>query len=293
MLRKIKDVRHHSTAEGVDGLGVVAHGHDVAVFSRKQPHKPRLHQVGVLIFVHHDVGIAAAQHVADVRVLQQQTLQLEEQVVVVHEPLGALGLGVFHGQALYVRLIAQQVIGLAVQNGLDGDLLVARFADDIGQGGALGVAAVALAQVQVGLELAHQVLGVRAVHEREALRIARFLRVAAQHGIGEGVEGAAAGPGERPAQHQPRAVQHFLAGAAGEGQKQDVLWRDVALHQMRQAVDDGARFAAARAGNDQHRPAHVQGGLALGRVQLLLEIYAHSIRPLIGKVPSLKMPLKG
>ena len=76
--------------EGVEGLGVVAHGHDVARFPGEEPHQPGLNAVGVLILVHHDVAVAFPEPLGKpfaprLGIAFKQILKLEQQVVVVEQ----------------------------------------------------------------------------------------------------------------------------------------------------------------------------------------------------------------
>lgn len=45
-LGEVEDVADVRAPEGIDGLGVVAHGHDVARFPGEEPHQPGLNAVG-------------------------------------------------------------------------------------------------------------------------------------------------------------------------------------------------------------------------------------------------------
>ena len=90
---------------------------------------------------------------------------------------------------------------------------------------------------------------------------------AAQHAVGEGVEGAALNAGKALVQKHARALEHLLRGLAGEGQQQDGRGRDAVLGQPGQAVDDGAGFAAARACHDQHGTVAAGGRRVLGFVE--------------------------
>ena len=89
-------------------------------------------------------------------------------------------------------------------------------------------------------------------------------------------EQAVPGGVERPALHAARhgaheafgAAEHFLGGAAGEGEEEDALGRDAALEQVRDAVDQRARLAGAGAGDDEQRTVAVGRGGSLLVVQL-------------------------
>ena len=69
------------------------------------------------------------------------------------------------------------------------------------------------------------------------------------------------------AQQILRALEHFAAGFAGEGQQQDVFCTDALFGQPGQPVYEGAGFAAACAGNDEDGAVLGGDGLELGRVE--------------------------
>ena len=59
------------------------------------------------------------------------------------------------------------------------------------------------------------------------------------------------------------AGEHLLRGAAGEGEQEDALGRDAALDEVRDPVDERARLAGARAGDDEQGPVAEGGGARL------------------------------
>jgi hypothetical protein len=68
------------------------------------------------------------------------------------------------------------------------------------------------------------------------------------------------------------ARQHFLRGAAGEGQKEDALGFDPAIYEMRDSVNERARLACACAGNDEKGTIAVSCGRCLLWVQICGEV---------------------
>ncbi len=268
---KAQDVGHVGAPEGVDGLGVVAHGHDVARGPGDELDQPGLDPVGVLVLVHHDLAEALAQGVAQVFVLQQHPLQLEEQVVVVQQAVGPLDLLVALGDGGHVLGVGQQVHGLPGHQLGQVQLLVAGLGDVLLDGGLLGEGLVALAQAQLLLGHAGQVLGVGLVHDGRAGAQAQG-RVLAQLGEGEGVESAAHGVAQAGVEQGLGPGQHFGRGLAGKGQEQDALGVHALLHQVGQPEDDGAGLAAARAGDDQQGAFLVAHGLELAFVEQLFVV---------------------
>ena len=72
-----------------------------------------------------------------------------------------------------------------------------------------------------------------------------------------------------PAEPTSRSArgEHLAGGAAREGEQEDPLRRDAALDEVRDAVDERARLARARAGDDEQRPVAERDGARLLRVE--------------------------
>ncbi len=70
------------------------------------------------------------------------------------------------------------------------------------------------------------------------------------------------------------ALPHLVGGLVGEGDRQNAGTRDaVRFHQVRHAVRDDARLAAAGAGQQQERSFDVRDGSLLLRIQALKKIH--------------------
>ena len=114
------DIAEIGAPEGIDALGVVPHGHDVVVGEGQQPHQVRLQEVGVLVFVHHQVLEALREAAAHVFVLAQEAAALHQQVVIVHQVIAALFLPVGHRRFWPVRPAAPGTGGSPGSAGLPG-----------------------------------------------------------------------------------------------------------------------------------------------------------------------------
>lgn len=117
---------------------------------------------------------------------------------------------------------------------------------------------------------AHQVLGVAAVVQGEALRQAQARRVLAQEPRADGVEGAGPGQARRrlrgrqlqhALQHGAGALRHLLGGAPAEGEQQQALRVGAVADQVGHAVGQGVGLARTRARDDEQR-AGVGGAVA-------------------------------
>ena len=272
-LGKIEDVAHIGATEGIDGLGLVAHGHDVAgrhAFALRpgqQAHDAGLHQVGVLIFIHQDMRVATAQVLGRALVGAQQVLQLEQQVVVIQQAL-FLAVGIVGLAQLHQRFgIGQQVEGLALQDLVQAHLLVPGLAQKAHDGLGAREGTVALAQPEVVLAGLDRRVDVRAVHDREGAVLQPVGTVTAQHAEREGVEGAPLHQAQGVVGQGRGPLQHLLRRLAGEGEQQHGFRRDAVIRQPGQAVGDGAGLAGTGAGHYQDRPVAAGGGLVLGAVE--------------------------
>ena len=110
---EIQDIADIRATPAVDALIVVANDHKVAAHLGEQLGDGILCAVGVLIFVHHDVAKTLAICLDDVRILLEQMIRVEQQIVEVH------GIGTFepvlhglvdHGDALVDGAVMREVI---------------------------------------------------------------------------------------------------------------------------------------------------------------------------------------
>ena len=269
--RKIKNIAHIRPAKSVNGLGVVAHHHDVAVLPGEKLGQPRLHGVGVLVFIHHNMREAGALKGQKLRVRAQMRLQREKKVVIIKDAVPQLIGRVSFRHGGHVRGIGHKVGRLAPDQPAEVRFLVAAFADQPQNRLGFGKGALPLADFQIFLAGTQGREAVRSIHDRKAGFIARR-RKTAQHRIGEAVKGPALNAAGPVAQKPLGAVGHFPRSLAGEGQKQNLRRRHALFNQPRQAVNNGAGFARARPGHHQKRPVKRGRGLVLGRVKFALVI---------------------
>ena len=263
---KIENIVHRGAPEGVDGLRVVAHGHDVAFFSGQHAHESGLHLVGVLIFVHHDLAEAQFLRLKNIGLVDEELLEFEEQIVVVHEGVFAFVFAVGFAELHEVRGVGQQVLRFAAEHFLKFHFLVARLAEQAEHGLGAGKASVALAYFQIFLAGLDGGGAVGRVHDGE--RAARPVRAeAAQYGKGEAVKGAALHAEKLMIQKIRGTVQHFLRSLAREGEQQHGVRIDAVFGKPRQTVHDGAGLAGTGAGHDQHGACGRGDGLFLGLVE--------------------------
>ena len=273
---EVEDVADLGRAEAVDGLRVIAyHGHAGPVRA-KPSHDPGLDHVGVLVLVHEHLVETAADFLSR-GLVGQQAVPEQEQVVVVEHVALALAVHVRAEQRLEVVL----VLAAVRERGLEhvGQRLARVHASrvDVQAGAFLREPPVRAAQVQLGADHAHQILGVTAVQDRERRVQSDRRSVQSEQTRGDGVvraapNGSAAERARRfladAAQDAVDPPRHLGRRTACEGEQEDApgvgARGDVVCH----PVGERGGLASARAGDDEQRAVAVGDGLALRGVEL-------------------------
>ena len=98
-----------------------------------------------------------------------------------------------------------------------------------------------------------QILLVFAIHDGESARISESAAMPAQHPVADGMKRPAPESARVHRQEIGDPIEHLARGFVGEGEEQDVARIDAILEQVGDAISQGARLAAARAGDDQQR----------------------------------------
>ena len=111
------------------------------------------------------------------------------------------------------------------------------------------------------------------VVDRELAGVAKALGLGAQDARARRVEGHQPHPARRAAEQLLHATAHLLGGLVGERDREDLARLGlVGEDQIRHAVGEHARLAAARAGQDEQRSLAVGDGLSLWLVETLQEL---------------------
>ena len=299
LLLEGQDVFDRCPAETVDALVVVPDHAEVSVPSGQQRDQQILQMVGVLILVHHDVREALLPVKAAVLVTLQQQDGVQNQIVKVHRVCRKQAAGVFTVELRYAHA-AQVAAGpgvlLVLLRQHPGVLGPADLAEDRARLIDLFI------QIPVLQDLLHQRLAVCRVVNAEAALIAQQLGLLPQDAQAGGVEGTCPdvvrtlvqqlletqlqllrrlvrkGDGENAP--GPDRVQNGirLRLRAQTAQRLQALFIRVGrqllrirgrseAQQVRDALDQHRRFAAAGTRQDQHRPLRRQHGLPLHGVQ--------------------------
>ena len=271
-VRERHDVLEVCAAPRVDALRVVTHGHDAVV--RGEPvHDLGLDGVGVLVFVHQHVAEAVGEIRGHLGGVGQELEPELEQVVVVHDVLRALLLGI--GGVESREAVADVGVLREVSRDRLGEreLGVAREGEDVEQRAGAGVGLVLEEQLVLGLDgLLEEGLGLVGVEDGEILRQPDRLAVDPERAVAERVERAAPEPGRLDAGEVLHAVQHFLGGLVGEGEEEDLAGLHALGEQVGDAVGEGAGLAGAGAGEDEQRSGGGGDGVELLVVELRAEI---------------------
>ena len=268
---EVEDVLDAGPAERVDALAVVAHHGEVLVAGGHGAHDVVLGQVGVLVLVHQDVleALLVLQH--HVRMVAEQDVGVEQQVVEVHggrpeAALGVLAVDLAELLASGCRVIGHQLH--VVQVLLGADQVVLGDAD-------AAVDEVGLVQLVVQPPFLHdgaqQGAAVVGVVDGEVARIAQLAALGPEDAGEDAVEGAhPEASGLRIplwAKQFCDPLLHLPGRLVGEGEGQDTE----GVHPLGQQVGDadGEHPGLARPGAGDHQvgPRGVQDGLALGLVQ--------------------------
>ena len=250
---------HHRA--GRQALVVVADDGDLLVVGGQRQGDLVLGLVGVLVLVDQDVAealLVVRQHLG---VLAEQAHRVHQQVVEVHRAgLGQAGLVL----GVDLRLLALERVGGPGERLLRRDQLVLPQADlalRTPRREPLGV------QPQVADHVAGQPLRIALVVDAEAARVAQRVAVDPQDAHARGVERA--DPHRlHPRPHQRgHAVLHLVRRLVGERDGEDRRRRHPVVHQVGDPVGEDTGLAGTGAGHHQQRPATVDHGVQLVRVE--------------------------
>ena len=262
VLLEFEDVADVGAAPAVDGLVVVAHHHDVLMLGGQQARDGVLGVVRVLVLVHHDVAEAVLIGFEHVRMVLEQQIGVQQQVVEVE---GVRGLQSLLQSRVHARgHLPHRVIRLLLELERHHQL-VFRRGDAVHE----RVYRKALRiDVQLGHDLLVQALLIVSVVDGEVAREAQALGIGAQDAHAHAVERRHPhAAGARP-HEAAEALAHLGCGLVRERDGEDLpRGHAVVLDEVRDAVREHARLARAGARQHEQRPVYRGDRLALRPVQ--------------------------
>ena len=255
-LFELKDVGDLRAAPAVDRLVVISDDADMEM-RRADELLEELHLegIGVLELVHRDAGIPEAKHIPDIRVLTEDFLGEQQQVVEIHGVLRAQL--VLIGGAQHREIIVLQLGGI--------DALVLGF----GNGGKDIVRLHLLRRATFPDEqLLHHadLVGVRA--DREIRLVAELADATAEDPHAERVEGTHGhGLNGLFRDHTADPLAHLAGSLVREGNGEDLRGLDPLLQHVGDAAGHGAGLAGAGTCQEHDRAVEGAHGFALGLIQ--------------------------
>ena len=221
MAREIEDVALRGAAERVDALRIVSHDRDVPMRSAHASQDATLQLIRILVFIHQHMVVHAGDATSQIGRMLQQQRPAQEQVVVVHERALLLAADVLREHADDLLGVVEELRHVPVQHVLERDLGVDVARVHPVERLLLRKALVLLSDAKAGARDPHEIDGVALVHDRELRRHRRAPAELAQQAVARGVERSAVHARARGAHETFGTRQHFLGGAAREGEQQD------------------------------------------------------------------------
>ena len=190
---------------------------------------------------------------AHIGIFLQQFQPEREQVVEVHRVRRALaGVITF---LLIGDLFGERgkITELAFDKFFDGFVRVGRERKNFVQHVGLRKMFVLLVNLRVGHARLDQILCVVAVEDREIALAAERVRVQPQNPRADGMKRPAPKRAQFVAQQIRNAPHHFAGGLIREGEQQNAIRRNALFQKIRDAINERARLARTRAGDDERR----------------------------------------
>jgi hypothetical protein len=202
-------------------------------------------------------------------VLVEQHLPEHEQVVEVHRVRIALALLVAAEDVHHLVAVHHEVRVVLLEVQLQRRAGVDQVGIDVEQHVAFREALLERLDAEGGDGGLHRLLGVFGVENREAAAIADGVRVAAEQAVADRVKRAAPDAARVDGDELLDAAEHLPRRFVRERDDEDVGRIDAVFDEPRHAIGERPRFAAARPGDDEHRPVAGHDHLELFRIELI------------------------
>ena len=219
MLGEVQNIAHRGRAKSIDRLGIVAHSGQPLALGRKVIKNVGLERVSILILIDQHAIEQSPNRFAGLGIGQQRVPE-NQQIIVVENTSRLLAVYIAVEKLLQFGLPIPTPRKMLLQNLVK--LLPSVDASAVNRhaGSLLRESLVGLGQIQVGAHYVEQILGIRAIVNRELGRQTDYLAVTMQQSRGHGVIGSA--PNARrvgqtqPAQQAFGPAKHFRGRPTGK-----------------------------------------------------------------------------
>ena len=250
---KVEQVRDLGPAPAVDALVIIANDAKVSVFAGEEMNQIELSRIGILIFINHHVTELVAAGGEHIGMIAKQLQGKDQQIVEIDR--------VARAQSTLVA--RQNVFGerfgtfIGESSGFDSSAF--EPADETENG--VGIDLFAFRR-DLAQKFFHNAELFGFVVDHEIFLVAEFLDVLAENSGAERMKGRNRWPsapslafGRSRTRHQlADALLHFARGFVGECNGKNLVARNSPCDHVRDPIGDDARFARARARQDQHWP---------------------------------------
>ena len=237
---ELNDVLKIRATPRVDALRIVAHHHHIFETLPQQVNQLGLQLVGVLILVHQNKLKSPLVKLAHVRVFLHQLEPQHQQVVEIHQPIGALAPGVArqHVDDLLGQLLEPRV---AILDDLAHiNLLVDGQRADVAHHIRLGKARGFHVNLCLGDTGVDETLGILTILNGKRTRKPQCLRVPPKHAMTNGMKRAAPQLTHVSPYELSHAIHHLARGLVGKCQQQNAIRRHALFQQIRHAIGQRA-----------------------------------------------------
>ena len=270
ILLEIEDVLDLGTAEAIDGLGVVPHHANVPVTGSQFFEDDVLGHVGILVLIHQNVAEAAGNGLQGLRTAFKEDIQVQEDIVKIHDAGLAAQLAVAGIDAVDFRLLVVVVVfpetAHTVHIGRGGYKVVFGLGDATEHLLGLVHFVVQFQLLDAGFDGAH---GIRGVVNGKGGREADNASVLPQETDKDGVEGAHPDFPRLPfPYHKGDAFLHLPRRLFSKGKRENPLRRNPFLNQICNSGSQYPGFPRTCTSDNQHRPLDTFNGLLLLRIQI-------------------------
>ena len=261
---KAQDILDIRASEFVDGLIIISHHTEVLIFGCQKTHELKLGQIGVLIFVHHDIAESLLIRVQDIRIALKQFHCLHNQIIKIQcIVLAKLCLVFFVDLDHRLFLIICPVIQLKL---FRSDHLILRMGNLCHQGAFLINFRI---DIQPFADILDDRLLVICVVYSKTIVESQAVDVTPQNPHTGGVKCGHPDALRAKAHNFVHTLSHLLRRFVGEGDRHNIPGvHPFLLNQVSNSVRQNPGFSGTRSCQNQQRPFCVADCLFLLRIQI-------------------------